>query len=97
MLKQKIAPTFKRDIKRLKKKHADTEKLKEVMMLVLLDTKESLYELERHHKMHTLKGAWKGSLEWHVANAGDWLLIWCVSEGFDVFQRTGSHDDLFKC
>lgn len=46
--------------------------------------------------MHTLKGSWLGSHECHVANAGDWLLIWRSNEAVAAFQRTGSHDELFR-
>ncbi len=96
MLKQKVSPSFERDVKRLKKKHVDTEPLKEVMLLVLDDTTESKRELRRRHNMHSLKGEWQDSLECHVANIGDWLLIWCVADGFAVFQRTGTHHELFR-
>lgn len=46
--------------------------------------------------MHALKGAWAGSSECHVANAGDWLVIWKTGNGLAVIQRTGTHDELFK-
>ncbi len=46
--------------------------------------------------MHTLKGMWAGNYECHVANAGDWLVIWKVGNGLAVFDRTGSHDELFR-
>lgn len=46
--------------------------------------------------MHTLKGNWLGSHECHVANAGDWLLIWRANETVVAFQRTGSNVDLFR-
>lgn len=46
--------------------------------------------------MHDLKGSWAGSRKCHVANAGDWLVIWREGEGLAVFQRTGSHDELFR-
>ena len=46
--------------------------------------------------MHALKEGWLGSNECHVANAGDWLLIWRSNESIAVFQRTGSHDELFR-
>ena len=45
--------------------------------------------------MHTLKGAWRGSNECHVANAGDWLLVWRVHGGVAFLQRTGTHDEIF--
>lgn len=96
MLKQKVSPTFKRDVKRLKKKHADVNLLKDVMLLIIEDSKTSKTELRRKHNMHALKGGWSGNLECHVANTGDWLLIWCVENGYAVFQRTGRHDELFR-
>ncbi|KAA8815897.1 type II toxin-antitoxin system YafQ family toxin [Bifidobacterium callitrichos] len=91
------APTSKytRDLKRLRKRHIDLKPLDEVMQLILDDTVESIEELKRRHNMHTLSGEWKGSIECHVANAGDWLLIWCTTDDLAIFQRTGSHDDLF--
>ena len=42
MLEQKVSPTFKRDVKRLKKKHVNTDPLKEVMFLIIEDTKADL-------------------------------------------------------
>ena len=96
MLEQKVSPTFKRDVKRLKRKHVNTDPLKEVMFLIIEDTKASKRVLRQKHNMHALKGERIGNLECHVANVGDWLLIWCVQDGFAVFQRTGTHDELFK-
>ena len=37
-----------------------------------------------------------GSMECHVANAGDWLLVWAQTDDQAYFQRTGGHDDLFS-
>ena len=42
------------------------------------------------------KPEWLGSHECHVANAGDWLVVWRADNKLAVFQRTGSHDDIFK-
>lgn len=52
-------------------------------------------ELRRRYRMHSLKGNWAGAKECHVANAGDWLLIWITSKTHAYFLRTGTHDDLF--
>lgn len=95
MLKANYTPRFMKDVKRLDKKHVDLAPLRDVMQLVLDDTPKSKTELKRRHNMHVLKGAWHGSLECHVANAGDWLLIWATSKDQAYFQRTGSHDELF--
>lgn len=95
-LEPDLTPTFKRDIKRLDRKHVDTKPLVDVMELVLTNSKRSEKELKRRHNMHKLKGEWAGSLECHVANFGDWLLIWCIEDNYAIFQRTGSHDELFR-
>lgn len=96
MLQPDYTTSFKKDVKRLKKKHVDTTPLKEVIDLILENSSSSLDELKRHHNMHTLGREWSGSNECHIANAGDWLLIWRTGNGLAVFQRTGSHDKLFR-
>lgn len=96
MLEANFTPQFQRDAKRLKRKHVDLAPLAEVIDLVIQDSPESLNELRRHHNLHSLKGDWSGSRECHVANAGDWLVIWREGNGIAVFQRTGSHDELFR-
>ena len=96
MLTAQYTSKFERDVKALTKKHYDISLLGEVIDLVLEDTKESKKLLKQRHNMHSLKGSWAGSNECHVANAGDWLVIWRTGNGLAVFQRTGSHDDLFR-
>lgn len=96
MLRLNYTSQFKKDVKRLDKKHVDLNLLKEVMQLILDDTPKSKTELRRRHNMHVLKGDWHGSLECHVANTRDWLLIWATSKDQAYFQRTGSHDELFS-
>lgn len=96
MLKPDFTSQYRRDEKRLTKKHVDLSPLDEVLRLVLEDTEESRLELRRRHNAHRLQGEWYGSNECHVANAGDWLLIWMTGNGIAVFQRTGSHDELFR-
>lgn len=96
MLRAGFTPQFQRDSKRLKARHVDLAPLKSLVNLVLQNTPEAPEELRRRHRMHDLKGSWVGSRERHVANAGDWLVIWREGEGLAVFQRTGSHDELFR-
>ena len=45
--------------------------------------------------MHNLAGKWAGRRECHVANAGDWLVVWSSNDKVAFFERTGSHDELF--
>lgn len=96
MLHSNFAPIFFRDVKRLKKKHVNTQPLRYVISLILQNDKASSEELIRRHNMHTLSGPWSGSFECHVCNAGDWLLVWAESDGVAYFQRTGSHDEIFR-
>ena len=95
-LEPDFTPAFSRDVKKLDKRHVDLSPLREVIELVCANDDESLDILKRRHKMHTLKGSWLGSHECHVANAGDWLLIWRANDTVAAFQRTGSHDELFR-
>ncbi len=87
---------FKRDAKRLQKKHVDLEPLYELVDLVILNTPEAISELKQRHNMHSLKGQWSGSRECHIANAGDWLVVWREGNDMAVFQRTGSHEEIFR-
>ena len=96
MLAARYTSHFERDAKRLDRKHVDLTPLKEVINLILADTREAKRELKRHHDAHRLKGEWAGSNECHVANAGDWLVVWRTGNGLATFQRTGSHDDIFR-
>ena len=95
-LQPDFTPAFSRDVKRLNKRHVDLAPLEEVIELVCRNDADALDELKRHHNMHALKGGWLGSNECHVANAGDWLLIWRSNESIAAFQRTGSRDELFR-
>ncbi|WP_090847412.1 type II toxin-antitoxin system RelE/ParE family toxin [Parafannyhessea umbonata] len=95
-LKAQFSPAFARDVKRLRKKHVDDGPLAEVIDLIIENTPEALDELRRRHRMHDLVGKWSGSSECHVANAGDWLLIWTSNDEIALMERTGSHDELFR-
>ncbi|MBS5450474.1 MAG: type II toxin-antitoxin system YafQ family toxin [Coriobacteriia bacterium] len=96
MLRIEPSRAFCRDAKKLKAKHADLSKLREVVELISQNTTESRAELRRHHKMHVLSGAWEGANECHVCNVGDWLLIWTVEGNTAFLARTGSHDELLR-
>ena len=70
--------------------------LEAVIDLILENSTESIGILKQRHNMHKLSKEWDGGNECHVANAGDWLVIWKTDEGIAYFQRTGSHDELFR-
>ncbi len=92
-----FAKAFSRDLKKnAKRRNWNLSELEKVIDLILENTPETLEELRRRHNMHMLSGAWKGHHECHVANAGDWLVIWSSNGKVAFFERTGSHDELFR-
>lgn len=94
MLRPEYAQRFARDIKRLKHRHIDLAPLREVMELVIEDSDEAKETLRRRHNAHRLHGTPFPTDECHVANAGDWLLLWSTRAGMVVFQRTGTHEEV---
>ena len=92
-----FSAAFSRDIKKkARRRNWDPIELQRLIDLVLENTPESLAVLKRRHNMHRLGGNWAGRNECHVANAGDWLVIWSSSDEVAFFERVGSHDELFR-
>lgn len=91
-----FSAAFQQDLKK-KARHRgwDLSQLEGVINLIIENTPDTLEELRRRHHMHTLSGKWSGRRECHVANAGDWLVIWSSNDTVAFFERTGSHDELF--
>lgn len=89
MLAPSFTNQFKKDLKRIKKRGKDAAKLKAVMTS-LIDEQP----LAERHRDHVLVGSNQGRRECHIEP--DWLLIYKVNEGEIIFERTGSHSDLFK-
>lgn len=91
MLKIRYTPLFKRDYKKMQKKHYNMEILKQVVELLLNKQDEIL---KSKYKDHALKGNWKGFRELHLDN--DWLLIYKIdnTELTLTMVRTGSHDEI---
>lgn len=73
-----------------------TAELQRLIDLVLENTPKSMEVLKWRHNMHRLSGSWAGRSECHVANSGDWLVIWSSNGKVAFFERTGSHDELFR-
>ena len=89
MLKPSYTKQFEKDWKRLQKRGKSKEKLKTVLSMLI--DEEQLPQRCRDHK---LTGNYKGRRECHIEP--DWLLIYKVSESNIIFERTGSHSDLFQ-
>lgn len=92
-----FSEAFARDVKKKARRRGwGLSELEKVIDLVLENSPESNETLRRRHNMHTLSGSWAGRKECHVANAGDWLVIWSSNDKAAFFERTGSHDELFR-
>ena len=80
---------FEKDVKRMKRRGKQMEKLKAVLSL-LVEGKP----LDRRYRDHKLKGEYKGRRDCHIED--DWVLIYKLGDGDTVvFERTGTHSDLF--
>lgn len=96
-LSAEFSTGFSRDLKKkAKRRNWNLEELRRLIDLVLENTSESQEILKRRHNMHRLSGSWAGRSECHVANSGDWLVIWSSNDEVAFFERTGSHDELFR-
>ena len=92
-----FSAAFSRDLKKkAKRRNWDLNEPQKLIDLVLENTPESLEILERRHNMHRLSGSRTGRNECHVANSGDWLVIWSANDESAFFERTGGHDELFR-
>ena len=79
-----FSAAFSRDLKKkAKRRNWDLAELQKLIDLVL-------------ENMHRLSGSWAGRNECHVANSGDWLVIWSANDEVAFFERTGGHDELFR-
>ncbi|NRB10498.1 MAG: type II toxin-antitoxin system YafQ family toxin [Rickettsiaceae bacterium] len=79
---------FKKDLKRVIKRHKDISKLFTVVELLAMGK-----DLKSHHHPHKLTGNYKNKWECHIEP--DWLLIYEVTENAITLYRTGTHSDLF--
>jgi len=80
---------FRKDIKKVRKRGKQIEKLK-----VIVGRIANGEPLDPRHRDQALIGPLKGSRDCHIE--GDWLLIY-RTDGESLFlERTGSHSELFK-
>ena len=96
VLRVEYTPRLRKDVKRLRKKSFDMAPLRDVIGLIERNDVDSLEELRRRRRMHALKGVWAGVNECHIANLGDWLLVWQTANGVAVLLRTGTHQEVFR-
>jgi mRNA interferase YafQ len=81
---------FEKDVKLARKRGKNLNKLHTVMQLLLGEEK-----LPHNYFDHNLTGNYIHRRECHVEP--DWLLIYYKPNTVDIiFERTGTHSDLFK-
>ena len=80
---------FKKDLKLMQKRNKDIRKLKLLMSKVA-----NKDPLDQKYKKHKLTGSYKNRWECHVDP--DWLLIYTETSVEVIYERTGSHSDLFN-
>ncbi len=89
MRKPSFTRQFEKDLKRLEKRGKELPKIKEVMSLLIEEK-----QLTERYRDHPLIGNYKGRRECHIEP--NWLLIYKLEEGSIIFERTGTHSDLFE-
>lgn len=80
---------FGRDLRRMRRRGKDTAKIKAVLMTLIAGD-----ALDVRLRDHQLTGNFVGRRECHIEP--DWLLIYQLRDDEIVFERTGSHADLFE-
>jgi len=80
---------FERDIKRSQRRGKNLEKFKIIGRALLAGE-----PLDAIHRDRRLVGHYAGRRECHLES--DWLLIYKAEESRLIFERIGTHSDLFK-
>ncbi len=88
MLKPVYTRQFAKDLKKMQKRGKSSKKIKKIMLDLV-----SEIPLDARYRDHRLIGYYKGRRECHVET--DWLLIYKTTEEEIIFERTGTHSDLF--
>jgi mRNA interferase YafQ len=80
---------FEKDLKRCALRGKNMDKFK-----ILARTLLSGEPLDAIHRDHELSGNYVGRRDCHIES--DWVLIYKISGKQLIFERTGTHSDLFK-
>ena len=80
---------FEKDVKRCARRGKNMEKFK-----ILARTLLSGNPLDAIHRDHKLAGNLVGRRDCHVES--DWVLIYRIEGSFLIFERMGTHSDLFQ-
>lgn len=80
---------FERDLRLMQRRGKKTQKLKAILSALI---NEELLAARQHD--HPLAGNYSGRRECHIES--DWLLIYKLLDNEIIFERTGTHSDLFE-
>jgi mRNA interferase YafQ len=80
---------FSRDVKRMRRRGKNLEKLRETVKLLAEGT-----SLPPIYRDHPLMGPWQPARDCHIET--DWVLIYTIDKESVRLERTGTHSDLFK-
>lgn len=80
---------FDKDVELSRKRGKKLKTLRDVMAQLVAEK-----PLAAKHRDHSLKGNYINRRECHLDP--DWLLIYKTGDGLIIFERTGTHSDLFK-
>ena len=80
---------FEKDLKRCRRRHKNLDKFK-----ILARTLLTGRPLDPIHRDHKLVGNYVGRRDCHIES--DWLLIYKIDGKHLIFERMGTHADLFK-
>ncbi len=80
---------FEKDLNRMLKRGKRAEKIKPLIMQLCRNER-----LDRRFRDHKLSGNYIGRRECHIEP--DWLLVYKLTATDIIFERTGSHADLFE-
>ncbi len=89
MFRSIYTKSFEKDIKLVIKRGKDLNKLKMLIELLVYKT-----ALPTKYRNHQLIGNFIGRRECHIEP--NWLLIYKIDNECIIFERTGTHSDLFK-
>ena len=88
MLKPIYTRQFAKDLKKMQKRGKSSKKIKNIMYDLVNEI-----SLNARYRDHKLIGYYKGRRECHIE--ADWLLVYKTTEEEIIFERTGTHSDLF--
>lgn len=90
MLELVTTSQFRKDLKRIKKRGLNLQKLEQILTQL---RKQEILDIK--YRDHALSGNYLGFRECHIEP--DWLLVYAIDKGKLILtaSRTGSHSDLF--